>query len=271
MSVLARDNQIRWLTSLEGVSGCWLRRLGMHGSSYIGDQVNDCNSARRRRLTLFWTQAHLQRLMWWWASSTISSRLLIMAHMVSARQVLVSTELSSPEGGFSSSAAALTWWYHVDLETWWGCLKLHLMQVQAYWPLHVLEAIGEQSWRKAAKVWVKGRVEMWSAHVRPLTSTYSHGYTMLHCVQHTVQMMQSMDNIAGRSTPKRKLSYLLHTSSYFSYRFHISSHVVTPGKVQFSLGLMRHQRDCKSCRRHQRGYQLRASHTCATKKQGRLL
>jgi len=43
--------------------------------------------------------------------------------------------------------------------------------------------------------------------------------------------------IAGRSTPKRKASYSSHTSSYFSYQFHISSHVVTPGKVQFSLGM----------------------------------
>ena len=78
---------------------------------------------------------------------------------------------------------------------------------------------------------------MWCARVRPLTSTYSRGYTTLCCMQHTVQTMQSTDDIAGRSTPKRKLSYLLHTSSYFPYRFHISSHVVTPGKVQFSLGL----------------------------------
>jgi len=86
----------------------------------------------------------------------------------------------------------------------------------------------------------KGRAEMWSACACACVCVCSPVRTYVDamrcagcsCVNDAID-----GRIAGRSTPKRKASYSSHTSSYFSYRFHISSHVVTPGKVQFSLGV----------------------------------
>jgi len=86
----------------------------------------------------------------------------------------------------------------------------------------------------------KGRAEMWSACACACVCVCSPVRTYVDamrcagcsCVNDAVD-----GRIAGRSTPKRKASYSSHTCSYFSYRFHISSHVVTPGKVQFSLGM----------------------------------
>jgi len=92
-----------------------------------------------------------------------------------------------PAPGLACSEVALAWRYHVALETFRGCLKLHLSQGQAYSPLHALEAIvGSAIVEESCNGVSKGQsrdVECVCVCMRLLTSTYVRECDVLCWVQ----------------------------------------------------------------------------------------